>query len=356
MGKLQLILVVTGVLLATRDTPAWAQSAGGPNGAAARCKDGSLVFVWTSAACSGHGGVVERFATPPAPQQVQTERRVGPNGAFARCGDGRLVFADAGEATCRGAGGVAERFRPATPSDLPSLAQPTARTAPPSGGALEPAPSSPETSPGVTQPRTPSTSTRRPSGPSGAVARCGNGSLVFVSSGSKTCQGYGGVLEWFDPDAPVLANGGTQASGDLKWWEALILGLAVAASGYGDGLAGANASGLPIASGKLMIFGGAGSRTYLGCLSCGELAPDAVKNRLGPHGSQLSAQSILNTLGPYGSTLSNFSVCNALASDPPKVVDAEGRFYGRLTVNDLHPERTTNDVLRAFAKGICSRQ
>lgn len=355
MKRLRLIPIVASVALAVGSNPSWAQ-AGGPNGAAARCKDGSLVFVWTSAACSGQGGVVERFPVPPAPQQVETERRVGPNGAFARCGDGRLVFADAGEATCRGAGGVAERFRPATPSDLPSLAQPTARTVPPSGGALDPAPSSPETSPGVTQPHTPSTSTRRPSGPSGAVARCGNGSLVFVSSGSKTCQGYGGVLEWFDPDAPVLGNGGTPASGDLKWWEALIVGLAGAARAYGDGLAGANASRLPIASGKLMIFGGAGSRTYLGCLSCGELAPDAVTNRLGPHGSQLSAQSILNTLGPYGSTLSNFSVCNSLASDPPKIVDAAGRFFGRLTVNDLHPERTTYDVLRAFAKGICSRQ
>lgn len=34
--------------------------------------------------------------------------------------------------------------------------------------------------------------------PQGAVARCGNGQYVYVSTGSKTCKGYGGVAEWLN--------------------------------------------------------------------------------------------------------------------------------------------------------------
>lgn len=354
MGK-QLILIVTGLLLAARGIPVWAQSSGGPNGAAARCKDGSLVFVVTFAACSGHGGVAERLPVAAPANQDSSERQVGPNGAIARCGDGRFVFVDVGAATCSGAGGVAERFRPAAPIDLPPVARPGTEIASSSGGAADTAPVLAATSTANAQPRAQSEATSRPSGPSGAVARCGNGSLVFVSSGPKTCLGYGGVLKWFDPDAPVLADGGTQDTGDIKWWEALIIGLAGAARAYGDGVSGANATSLP-ASGKLMLFGGLGSQTYLGCLSCGELAADSVRNRLGPHGSQLSTASILNPLGPYGSALSNFSVCNPLASDPPKIVDAAGNYFGRLTVNSVQPDRTNYGVLRAFAQGICSRQ
>jgi len=34
--------------------------------------------------------------------------------------------------------------------------------------------------------------------PSEAVARCGNGAYVYVSTGPNTCKGYGGVSEWFN--------------------------------------------------------------------------------------------------------------------------------------------------------------
>jgi hypothetical protein len=36
-----------------------------------------------------------------------------------------------------------------------------------------------------------------PTAPSAAVARCGNGWYVYVSTGAKTCLGFGGVAEWF---------------------------------------------------------------------------------------------------------------------------------------------------------------
>jgi hypothetical protein len=36
---------------------------------------------------------------------------------------------------------------------------------------------------------------------------------------------------------------------------------------------------------KLMLFGGAGHRSYLGCLSCNEIASDSVLNAYGNFGS-----------------------------------------------------------------------
>ncbi len=37
----------------------------------------------------------------------------------------------------------------------------------------------------------------KPTVPSDAVARCGNGGFVYVSTGDNTCKGFGGVAEWF---------------------------------------------------------------------------------------------------------------------------------------------------------------
>jgi Protein of unknown function (DUF3761) len=49
----------------------------------------------------------------------------------------------------------------------------------------------PEVAPAVSTPAAP------PKRPSGAVAQCGDGLYVYVSTGSKTCAGHGGVKEWF---------------------------------------------------------------------------------------------------------------------------------------------------------------
>jgi hypothetical protein len=92
-------------------------------------------------------------------------------------------------------------------------------------------------------------------------------------------------------------------------------------------------------SGKLMIFGGIDHKTYLGCLSCNEYATDSVFNSYGSHGSAYSSQSIWNHYSEFGSAYSTYSACNAYASDPPVIVDHNGNYYGRLTVNEYHPQR-----------------
>jgi hypothetical protein len=93
------------------------------------------------------------------------------------------------------------------------------------------------------------------------------------------------------------------------------------------------ASGAPAQTTKTMIFGGPGHRTYLGCLSCSEVASDSVFNAAGQHGSPVYPDSIWNSVGQFGSSFSPFSACNPEATDPPVIVDQSGNAYGRVTVN-----------------------
>lgn len=89
---------------------------------------------------------------------------------------------------------------------------------------------------------------------------------------------------------------------------------------------------------KLMIFGGQDHKTYLGCLDCSEYAGDSVFNKYGSYGSQFSSDSIWNHYSDYGSKYSDWGACNSYANDPPVIVDQEGNFFGRLTLNQYHPQ------------------
>lgn len=89
---------------------------------------------------------------------------------------------------------------------------------------------------------------------------------------------------------------------------------------------------------KLMLFGGEGHHTYLGCISCSEYAIDSVLNPYGDHGSRYSEASIWNHYDDFGSRYSDYGACNPYASDPLVIVDLEGKFYRRLTLNVYHPQ------------------
>lgn len=104
---------------------------------------------------------------------------------------------------------------------------------------------------------------------------------------------------------------------------------------------------------KLMIFGGEGHSTYLGCLNCSEYDSDSVFNKFSTYGSSSNAQSIWNHYGEYGSSYSSFSACNSYASDPPVVVDGNGKYYGRLTTNSMRTDGPTNQNIRAWLSAIC---
>jgi hypothetical protein len=107
----------------------------------------------------------------------------------------------------------------------------------------------------------------------------------------------------------------------------------------GQGLNGgeSNASGTA-GQGKLMIFGGTNHETYLGCLNCAQAAPDSISNEYGQNGSRYSQTSIWNHYSQFGSPYAPYSACNPYSTDPPVIVDDAGTYYGRLTLNQFHPE------------------
>jgi hypothetical protein len=116
------------------------------------------------------------------------------------------------------------------------------------------------------------------------------------------------------------------------------------------------AAAAPAPEAKLMIFGGADHKTYLGCLNCNRYAADSVSNPYGTNGSQYSAESIWNHYGEFGSPYAIYSACNPYTEDPPVIVDENGRFHGRLTVNPYHPELGEGAQLRNWlVQTVCPK-
>jgi hypothetical protein len=120
-------------------------------------------------------------------------------------------------------------------------------------------------------------------------------------------------------------------------------------TGLGELLAGASRAST---NHKIMLFGGPGHKTYLGCLSCSEYASESVLNQYGRYGSAYQSESIFNRFGSFGSRYSQYSPCNPYASDPPVIVDENGQYYGRLTVNAYRSDAAKGNVL-AWIRAVC---
>ena len=105
----------------------------------------------------------------------------------------------------------------------------------------------------------------------------------------------------------------------------------------------------------LLLYSDDSAHRFLGCLSCGALERDSIWNQLGPHGSSLASDSIWNSLGVYGSALSSYSPCNSLSSSGPKVVDAAGGYYGRLTMNKMARDRISGSSFEQLLVSVCGR-
>jgi hypothetical protein len=146
----------------------------------------------------------------------------------------------------------------------------------------------------------------------------------------------------------VILVGGSIQGCAPEFWNGFAQGLAnsqrssIAAGGTSGG------SG----SHKLMVFGGPGHGTYLGCLNCSEYANDSVFNEYGPHGSAYASASVFNQYSQFGGLYGAYSPCNPHASDPPVIVDENGAFYGRLTVNEFHSQATHNTDIQAWLERV----
>jgi hypothetical protein len=170
----------------------------------------------------------------------------------------------------------------------------------------------------------------------------------------------------------IVNTGGTMADALRAAMPVLIIaayclpqlgcaGLAAGVAGAGGAAGGTSIPSAPTIPGAsatstaLMLFGGEGHRTFLGCLNCSQYDASFVMNRYGQHGSPYAAESIFNRYGTSGSPYSASSPCSPYATDPPVIVDASGNFYGRLTINVYAPERTRIAYWSAWIAGVCRR-
>lgn len=84
---------------------------------------------------------------------------------------------------------------------------------------------------------------------------------------------------------------------------------------------------------EILIFGGDGNKDFLGCLTCNEMAANSVWNDMSQYGWNNSFGK-WNPFGKYKNPFSSTSACNEYSQTGPVLVDHDGRFYGRLTINE----------------------
>jgi len=104
----------------------------------------------------------------------------------------------------------------------------------------------------------------------------------------------------------------------------------------------------------LLLFGGVGHDVFLGCLNCSQNDQSSVLNEYGAFGNSVNSNSIFNSFGQYGSQFSSYSVCSEYASDPPVIVDRQGNFYGRVTLNLYHAQANKSPELVGWLRNtVC---
>jgi hypothetical protein len=105
---------------------------------------------------------------------------------------------------------------------------------------------------------------------------------------------------------------------------------------------------------NLLVFGGPGHATYLGCLNCSNGDADSVFTQGGTYDGAYLPPNIVNRGSVYVSPHSVYSACNAFASDPPVIVDERGTSYGRLTINLQRSDGPTIDVVGQWIIDACA--
>jgi len=140
------------------------------------------------------------------------------------------------------------------------------------------------------------------------------------------------------------------------WRFAIVVGMLIL-QGCSAAMLQAVAEGLAQSGGnggqQLLIYGGTQHKIFLGCLNCSKGDQSSVLNNYGSFGSAYSGTSIFNRYSEHGSLYSATSACNAYASDPPVIVDRNGKFYGRLTLNKYHSQASRDGNTIAWLTAVC---
>jgi hypothetical protein len=90
----------------------------------------------------------------------------------------------------------------------------------------------------------------------------------------------------------------------------------------------------------ILIFGGDNNKDFLGCLTCNEMSGNSIWNEMSTYGWK-NGFGKWNPFGQYKNPFSSYSACNEFTQNGPVLVDREGNFYGRLSINEF------------VSKGIC---
>lgn len=90
---------------------------------------------------------------------------------------------------------------------------------------------------------------------------------------------------------------------------------------------------------NLHLYGGRNNDVYLGCLNCDSYDKNSIWNEYGTYGNSYNSNSIWNEYGTYGNQYNSYSPWNSYTTNPPVVVDKEGKFYGYFTINQYKAKR-----------------
>ena len=168
----------------------------------ATCKDGTTSAVSGRGACSGHGGV-QMAAKTTAPESVPAAMPApaAASGAASTCKDG-TTSTTTGRGACSGHGGVQKATKeksaaaaaaaPAA-SAAPVAAAPATAAAPAAAAAAAKTPAAAKTSVASKSAPTEAASSLDPTG---ATAKCKDGTYSKSQHHSGTCSNHGGVAEW----------------------------------------------------------------------------------------------------------------------------------------------------------------
>ena len=168
------------------------------------CKDGTTTTSTGKGTCSGHGGVQKATApaapaTPAAPAAAKTPKTPAAPaaGATTTCSDGTTTTSS-GKGTCSGHGGIQKATKAKTAAAATTAAPATAAAAAPAAAPAATPAAAPSTTAAKTATATKSAPTTAVSNtdPTGATAKCKDGTYSKSTHRSGTCSSHGGVAEW----------------------------------------------------------------------------------------------------------------------------------------------------------------
>jgi hypothetical protein len=163
------------------------------------CKDGTTAKAGKGA-CSGHGGVDKKATPQPAEAKEARDAKASKPKKDADGGDAPLVACKdgttsrGGKGACSGHGGVDKKAKEPPQAKSPAPAASAAPPPPPKAATAEKA-----TAPAA-KTSAESASKGKPSNtdPTGAIARCKDGTYSHSKGHEGACSRHGGVADWLD--------------------------------------------------------------------------------------------------------------------------------------------------------------